>query len=79
MESKLNEMKACLREIDDLSSVASLLYWDRSTYMPPAGATARGRQTATMARIIQEKFTDPAIGRLLVHNGANSYIDRAFP
>ena len=35
------------------------------SYMPPKGAAARARQLATLARLSQEKFVDPAIGRLL--------------
>lgn len=65
MEEKLNELKARLREVDDLQSAVALLNWDQSTYMPPAGAAARGRQMATLSRLAQEKFTDPAVGRLL--------------
>ncbi|WPD23478.1 MAG: hypothetical protein SD837_02715 [Candidatus Electrothrix scaldis] len=33
--------------------------------MPPEGTAARARQLATLARLSQEKFVDPAIGRLL--------------
>ncbi len=65
MEEKLNELKTRLLEVDDLQSAVSLLSWDQSTYMPPAGAAARGRQMATLSRLAQEKFTDPAVGRLL--------------
>lgn len=65
MEEKLKELKARLREVDDLQSAASLLNWDQSTYMPPAGAAARGRQLATLSRLAQEKFTDPVVGKLL--------------
>jgi carboxypeptidase Taq len=65
MEKKLAELKVALAEIDDLNMAGSLLNWDQSTYMPPGGAEARGRQMATLAKISQEKFIDPAIGRLL--------------
>ncbi len=65
MEKKLEELKALLQEVDDLNSAASVLYWDQSTYMPPGGAAARGRQLATLSRLSHVKFTDPAIGRLL--------------
>lgn len=65
MDDKLKQLKARLREVDDLQSVVSLMNWDQSTYMPPAGAAARGRQMATLSRLAQEKFTDPAIGKLL--------------
>src|SRR5260221_2255176 len=65
MEAKLNELKTRLIEINDLDSAAALLQWDQSTYMPTGGAPARGRQMATLARLAQEKFIDPAIGKLL--------------
>src|SRR5690348_8919851 len=65
MESKLKELKTRLLEIGDLSSVSSLLYWDQSTYMPPGGAAARGRQMATLEKLAHEKFIDPAVGELL--------------
>ena len=65
MEDKLNELKTRLRGIDNLSSAAAVLSWDQSTYMPPAGAPARGRQMATLNRLAHERQTDPALGRLL--------------
>ena len=65
MESKLEELKARLLEVDDLNSAAALLHWDQSTYMPTGGASARGRQLATLSRLAHEKFTDPATGDLL--------------
>ena len=42
-----------------------MLGWDQATYMPPGGAAARARQGATLSRLAHEKFTDPALGRLL--------------
>ncbi|MBK8900482.1 MAG: carboxypeptidase M32 [Anaerolineaceae bacterium] len=65
MEKKYQELKQRLLEINDLNSVNALLNWDQSTYMPPGGAAARGRQQATIGRIAHQKFTDPAIGQLL--------------
>jgi len=65
MENKLKELKNRLFEINDLTSAARVLGWDQNTYMPPGGAAARGRQTATLQRLAHEKFTDAAIGRLL--------------
>ena len=65
MEAKLKELKARLTEVNDLYSALSLLSWDQSTYMPAEGAPARGRQMATLAGIAQQKFTDPAVGKLL--------------
>jgi carboxypeptidase Taq len=65
MEAKLQELKTRLHEINDLESAAALLSWDQSTYMPAGGATARARQIAALKRLAHEKFTDPAIGKLL--------------
>jgi carboxypeptidase Taq len=61
----LTELRARLLEVDDLNSAAAVLNWDQSTYMPPGGAAARGRQIATLARLSHEKATDPAVGALL--------------
>ena len=65
MQKKLDELKERLREVEDLNLVTALLNWDQSTYMPPGGAPARGRQMALVSRLAHEKFIDPAIGRLL--------------
>jgi carboxypeptidase Taq len=65
VQEKLNELRARLAEIDDLNGAGAVLNWDQSTYMPPGGAPARGRQLATLGRIGHEKATDPALGRLL--------------
>ena len=65
METKFQELKTRLLEVDDLWSAAGVLHWDQSTYMPPGGAAARGRQMATLSRLAHEKFTDLAIGKLL--------------
>lgn len=65
MTEKLQELKTKLQEVGDLYGALSLLSWDQTTYMPPAGAQSRGRQMALLGRLAQEKFTDPAIGNLL--------------
>lgn len=65
MNNSLADLRARLTEIDDLNSSMALLRWDQTTYMPPGGAPARGRQTATLSRLAHERFTDPEIGRLL--------------
>lgn len=64
-ETQLKELKTRLMEIDNLNSAVDLLSWDQSTYMPPGGAAARGRQIATLSQLAHEKFTDPVIGKLL--------------
>src|SRR5579859_2387423 len=65
MEEYLQDLKTRLIEINDLSSAYAVLQWDQATYLPPAGAPARGRQAATLGRLAHEKFTDAAIGHLL--------------
>ena len=62
MQDKLQELKNRLLEVDDLGSAGALLSWDQTTYMPPGGAEARGRQMATLQRLGHEKFTDAAVG-----------------
>jgi carboxypeptidase Taq len=61
----LEDLRVRLLEVNDLNHAAALLRWDQTTYMPPGGAPARGRQTATLSRLAHEKFTDPAVGRLI--------------
>ena len=65
MQKQFTELKTRLLEIFDLQHAGALLSWDEATYMPPGGAEARGRQSAVLARLAQEKSIDPAIGRLL--------------
>jgi carboxypeptidase Taq len=64
-EDKLADLRRRLLEISDLSAASSVLNWDQATYMPKGGATARGRQGATLQRLAHEKFVDPALGRLI--------------
>jgi carboxypeptidase Taq len=65
VERELNELKARLAEIADLAGTAALLSWDQATYMPRCGAEARARQSALVNRLVHERRTDPALGRLL--------------
>ena len=64
-EKKLQELKTRLFEVNDLKRINDLLEWDQSTYMPPGGAEARGRHSALLAQMTQEKFIDKKIGKLL--------------
>ncbi len=61
----LADLRTRLTEVNDLQMAASLLAWDQETYMPSGGGPARGRQLATLERLAHEKFSDPAVGRLL--------------
>ena len=65
MKAKLTELKTLLTEASDLRMAQAVLDWDQSTYMPAGGAPARARHTALLARLAQEKATDPRIGHLL--------------
>ena len=65
VELHLNDLKLRLREVQDLGAAASVLHWDQTTYMPPGGVKARGRQLALLSRIGHARATDPEIGRLL--------------
>ncbi len=65
MPDQLNDLKTRLMEVSDLQMAAGVLRWDQTTYMPPGGAAARGRQMALLTRLAHEKQTDPAIGKLL--------------
>ena len=65
MHPQLAELRSRLTEVSDLQMAAGVLRWDQTTYMPPGGAAARGRQLALLARLVHEKQTDPAIGKVL--------------
>jgi carboxypeptidase Taq len=65
METKLKELKTRLMEIYDLQMAAAIIIWDQSTYMPPRGAAAHGRQQGLLNRLAQERFIDPAVGKIL--------------
>jgi len=60
-----DELIARTREISTLGSCASLLHWDRETYMPRKGAEHRAAQLALLAGMTHEQFTAPRIGELL--------------
>ena len=61
----IEDLRARLGEIHDLSRAASLLAWDERTMMPPGGAEARAETLATLARVRHEMFIDDEIGRLI--------------
>ena len=69
MQDKLELLKSKIRDIIDLSSVASVLGWDQNTYMPPGGAETRGNQMAIISRITHEWATAEEMGRLLEEIG----------
>ncbi len=64
-ETRLVGLRRRLLEISDLYGAGAVLGWDQATYMPKGGASARGRQGATLSRLAHEKSVDPALGRML--------------
>ena len=72
-EARLAELRRRLLEAGDIASAGGVLRWDQATYLPRGGAPARARQAATLRRLAHERFTDPAIGRLL--DGLAAYAD----
>lgn len=62
------ELLERLGEVHDLRAAGALGHWDQATGMPAGGASARGRQLATLTRLAHEKFTDARIGELLDKN-----------
>lgn len=65
MSHELHDLKQRLAELSDLRAIEALLGWDQSSIMPAGAGAGRGRQMALMSKMLHEKFTDPAIGRLL--------------
>jgi len=57
-EDRLAELKRRLLEISDLGAASSVLSWDQATYMPKEGAAARGRQSATLQRLVAAAGSD---------------------
>ncbi|MBX3245885.1 MAG: carboxypeptidase M32 [Myxococcales bacterium] len=64
-DAHLDELKAELQAISDLNGAAMVLEWDQSTYMPAAGADARGRQIALLGELAHGRLTSPRMGELL--------------
>ncbi len=52
-------------EIDDLSMVSAVIYWDEQTQMPKSGSAARADHKATLDRLVHERISNPEIGQLL--------------
>jgi carboxypeptidase Taq len=61
----LDELKSRFAVMSDLSGAASLLNWDRNTYMPSGGAKARAQQLATLAKLGHKMLVEGRTGELL--------------
>lgn len=58
-----------LATIGDVYSAASVLVWDRQTYMPVGGVRGRAEQLASLARLAHEMLVSPETGELLERAG----------
>ncbi|HKG37427.1 MAG TPA: carboxypeptidase M32 [Conexibacter sp.] len=65
MSDALTELRERLAEIADLNAAGGLLGWDQQTMMPERAAPQRAEQLGTLGKVLHERFTDDAIGRLL--------------
>ena len=65
----LRPLKGRLATISDVYSAASVLAWDRQTYMPEGGVGGRAEQLASLARIAHEMLVSDETGRLLEDAG----------
>ncbi len=61
----LQQLLERLATIGDVRSAASVLAWDRQTYMPAGGVEGRARQLATLARLAHEMLVSNETRRLL--------------
>ena len=77
MGEKIALLKEHLGEITNLQNAGAVLGWDESTYMPAAGARARGEQMGTIGRIAHEMFISAHTQDLL--DGAASELNGQSP
>lgn len=64
-EEPLRLLKERLATIGDVSSAASVLAWDRQTYMPAGGVEGRADQLATLTRLAHEMLVSSEVQDLL--------------
>ena len=65
IESTYQRLIAEIKQIALLGSCASVLGWDKQTYMPKGGAGHRAEQLALLVGMIHERATAPQIGDYL--------------
>jgi carboxypeptidase Taq len=61
----LAALRERMAELSDLYSLASLMFWDQNTMMPPGGAGPRADHAETLQRVVHQRETEPELGRLL--------------
>ncbi len=52
-------------ELDGIAGISSIIGWDEQTYMPPAAAETRGKQSALLSKLLHERSTAPEVGEWL--------------
>ncbi len=62
VKSTYQQLIAEIKQISLLGSCASVLGWDKQTYMPKGGAGHRAEQLALLSGMIHERATAPQIG-----------------
>ena len=65
VKSTYHRLIAEIKQISLLGSCASVLGWDKQTYMPKGGAGHRAEQLALLVGMIHERATAPQIGDYL--------------
>jgi carboxypeptidase Taq len=65
VNEKFVELKRRLGEVMDLSRASHYLDWDQQALMPAGAAPLRAEQSATLERVMYERFISPEIGNLL--------------
>jgi carboxypeptidase Taq len=65
VKNEIRQLVERWSEFDDVQKASQVLEWDQETKMPPGGATARGRQLATLASIAHERLVAPGFRKAL--------------
>jgi carboxypeptidase Taq len=66
------ELETRFEELHHLGHALSMLRWDEAAMMPRGGGDARGEAMATIAALVHQKLTAPAVGELLDKAEASS-------
>jgi carboxypeptidase Taq len=70
---KFDQLLQRVREVDDLRKAGTILFWDQRVMMPAGGAQARAEASATVGRLMHERFVSKEVGDLLESLDENDY------
>ncbi|PWT73774.1 MAG: carboxypeptidase, partial [Bacteroidetes bacterium] len=62
---KYDQYKEKMQKIADVKYTLAVLQWDQETYLPPKGASFRGRQIASLSELVHQLSTEESLGHLL--------------